>query len=189
MLSHAFGGKARSSSSPLRRRAVKKQQHERLPAFARAMIPSPLCVPRACRPLSSSPSWFTPGAPRAATTTPASNPSATASGTASTINTLARSALSKGHADWRTAPRHRRPPPSIWHFCIFIYLFIYFAPRSQSFSTVPLCLFLLVRSHRKISGRRMVGPQGAEAITPVPLQGQSRLRAVLAVLWNSNVSF
>lgn len=35
-----------------------------------------------------------------------------------------------------------------------------------------LCAFLLARSPKKISGRHMVGPQGAEAITPVPLQGQ-----------------
>lgn len=64
---------------------------------------SPPCVLRVCWPLSSSPSWFILGALRAATTTPASNPSVMASGTVSMINTLARSALSKGHAEWLTA--------------------------------------------------------------------------------------
>lgn len=35
----------------------------------------------------------------------------------------------------------------------------------------------------------MAGPQGAEAITPVPLQGQSCLHAALAVLLNIHVFF
>lgn len=44
--------------------------------------------------------------------------------------------------------------------------FIFVGSFSTSFLT-----FLLDRSLKMISGRRMGGPQGAEVITPVPLQG------------------
>lgn len=42
----------------------------------------------------------------------------------------------------------------------------------ESFFLVSLCSFLSNRSPRMISGKHTGDPQGAEAITPVPLQGQ-----------------
>lgn len=44
--------------------------------------------------------------------------------------------------------------------------------------SVHFCAFLLGRSPKMISRRHMVDPQGAEAITPVPLQGQLCLISV-----------
>lgn len=89
----------------------------------------PLCVLRVCWPLSSSPSWFILGVLRAATTTPASNPLVMASGTVSMINTLARSALSKGHAEWLTTPCHCLLSMRLFYVCVVPGIII----------SVPLC--------------------------------------------------
>lgn len=60
-------------------------------------------------------------------------------------------------------------PSFLKMYCIFQSLVLCFE---------SVCAFLSGRSPKMISGRHMAGPQGAEAITPVPLQGQLCLTSV-----------
>lgn len=176
-VSHAFSGKARFASKPPRRRVVKKQQHEWFPAFVRAIIPSPVCSQSlltfelfsvmvhsgsaagghyyACIKSFSDGQWYSFNDQHV-----------------SKVSLEQRSCRMTHGAAW--LHRHQLGPSA----------FFFLAAMLKIISNLPLCLFFsVVRSPRKISGRRMAGPQGAEAITPVPLQGRSHLQDAPAVLW------
>lgn len=129
----------------------------------------PTLFVRVCRALSCSPSWSIREVPRVGTTTPALNPSLMASGTVSMTSMSARSVSTTGSSRILRMKRRASLSQVQMSFVFF------FSTSYHQHCLISLFLvdefYFLDRSPQRISERLTGGPQGAEDIIPVPLQG------------------